>query len=70
MIESIIQKYVGKTYEFEDEVAKIHIVQVKLREASYWVTYEIQWGGLPKRQVTSEKDFIGQFGHLFGVNND
>lgn len=68
MIESLVQKLVGQTYEFEDGVAKLFIVQVKLREASYWVTYEIQYGGaLPKRQVISEKDFMGQFGHFFGV---
>jgi hypothetical protein len=62
---------IGKSYTFDDGV-NIKIVQIKLREengiVSPFVTYESTSGnGIPRKLILSEKDFIHQFGHLFGL---
>lgn len=68
---TVMDKYVGQTYTFEDGAASIKIIHVKLREAGYWVMYEISYnGGLGKRLLMTEQNFIGQFGYLFGVSGD
>lgn len=56
---------VGKEYEFSDGV-KLKIVQVKLREVDYWVTYEhVYQSALPRRFTQKLGEFIDTYGHLF-----
>jgi len=55
----------GKIHEFEDGV-KLRIVDVKMREAVQWISYEtIYSGALPRRFVTKAPEFIETYGHLF-----
>jgi hypothetical protein len=68
---SKISHWAGRTYAFEDGAATITIIHVKLREAGYWVMYEINYnGGLPKRHIATESDFIDRFGVYFGMAGD
>jgi hypothetical protein len=65
---SKISSWVGKSYTFEDGAATVTIIHVKLREAGYWVMYEINYnGGIPKRHVMNETEFIDRFGLYFGI---
>jgi len=62
---SDLQQFVGTTYTFGDGVT-IKIVQIKLRDTGYAVTYETcSPDALPRRLVMSEAEFISTFGHLF-----
>lgn len=64
-MESEFQQFVGKSYQFDDG-AVIKIVQVKLRDTGYAVTYETTFNdSLPRRLVMTEPEFISTFGHLF-----
>ena len=65
MIESAFSQFVGNKYEFGDG-ASIKIVQIKLRDAGFLITYETCYpSALPRRLVMSEQEFINTFGHLF-----
>jgi hypothetical protein len=62
---SELQQFVGNKYEFDDG-ASIKIVQVKLRDEGFLVTYETCYTNcLPRRSVMLESEFIPTFGHLF-----
>jgi hypothetical protein len=62
------QHLVGQQYEFGDGV-KIGVAAVKQRSQGVFVTYEaIYTAALPRRFTVSLDEFIGQFGHLFGLN--
>ena len=65
MMSSELEQFVGTQYEFADG-AKLKIVQIKLREEGFLVTYEtIYPDALPRRLVMLESEFINTFGHLF-----
>lgn len=62
---SELQQFVGTTYTFGDGVT-IKIVQIKMRDTGYAVTYETcSPDALPRRLVMSEAEFIQMFSHLF-----
>ena len=62
---SELEQFVGTTYTFGDGVT-IKIVQIKLRDTGYAVTYETcSPDALPRRLVMAESEFISMFGHLF-----
>lgn len=64
-MKSELEQFVGTTYTFDD-AASIKIVQIKLRDDGYVVTYETCYPhALPRRLVMSEAEFITTFGHLF-----
>lgn len=55
----------GQQHIFPDGIS-ITIVEVKLRPAAVWITYEVVApGGLPKRSGLYATEFFSQFGHLF-----
>lgn len=55
----------GREHVFPDGII-IRIVQVKMREAGYWVTYEnVYANALPKRSTMPAHTFMDTFGHLF-----
>ncbi len=62
---------VGKKHTFADGDS-ISVTQIKLRDANqYWVTYHIQQGpGIPRKLVMPLEEFIGTYGHLFGISED
>lgn len=59
---------VGQSYVFPDGNS-ITVIQIKLRDGNErWVTYHIQNGpGIPRKEVTTLKEFSDNFGHLFGL---
>lgn len=63
----------GKYYRFEDG-SMITIVQVKKTDeerGSYLVTYHtVQGPSLPRKLVLPIQEFIGHYGHLFGLVED
>lgn len=65
------ENLVGKTHVFPDGDS-IKVVQIKLRDANqYWVTYNVQQGpGIPRKLIMPMDEFIGTYGHLFGINDD
>lgn len=55
----------GKEYEFADGV-KLRVVQIKLREVDFWVTYEhVYQNALPRRFSQKLREFVDTYGHLF-----
>lgn len=60
---------VGLKHVFEDGDS-ICVVQVKSRNAeTHLVTYHIQQGpGIPRKHVMEFNEFLGTYGHLFGVD--
>lgn len=62
---------IGKKYTFEDGDS-ITVIQIKVRDENEpWVTYHIQQGpGIPRKLVMKYDQFIGEFGHLFGISDD
>ena len=59
----------GKSYTFEDG-GKIEIIQIKQREDGPWVTYQTSMNSsLPRKLVMTKKEFLDNFGHLFGERN-
>ena len=61
----------GKSHRFEDGDS-ITVTQIKLRDGNeQWVTYSIQQGpGIARRMVMPLFEFVGTYGHLFGVSED
>ena len=47
-------------------------MQIKLRDGNIpWVTYHLQQGpGIPRKQVMQYNEFVGTYGHLFGVKSE
>ena len=68
MIPEELQKYVGKSFVFEDGNS-ITILQIKRRdEDQHWVTYQTVTGpGVPARFVLEWNQFKDHYGHLFIV---
>ncbi len=66
MTEQEINRYVGKSFEFEDGNS-ITIKQIKRRdEEQYWVTYAVNTGpGVPAKFVLEWNQFYEHYGHLF-----
>ena len=69
-----IDKLVGSSHTFDDG-QKIEVIQVKGREVdgteALYVTYQTSHPrGLPRKLVMSEKQFIAEYGHLFGYTNE
>jgi len=66
MIPEELQKYVGKSFTFEDGNS-ITVIQIKRRdEEQYWVTYQTVTGpGVPARFVLEWNQFKEHYGHLF-----
>lgn len=69
-----ISDLVGRKHTFDDGQS-IEVVQVKGREVDstymLYVTYQIAHPrGLPRRLIMSEKQFISEYGHLFGYTNE
>lgn len=67
------QELVGKNYTFEDGNV-IRVIQIKEREIDNelqpFVTYEIFQGrNLPRKLVMTMRQFIDNYGHLFGIGN-
>lgn len=62
------QELVGKSYIFEDNNS-IEVIQIKSRsEDICLVTYLIRQGpGIPRKLVMEYNEFIGNYGHLFGM---
>lgn len=62
---------VGKSHTFPDGDS-IKVVQIKLRDANeLWVTYHIQQGpGIPRKLVMPLNEFMGTYGHLFGISDN
>jgi hypothetical protein len=62
---------VGKKYTFEDG-ASIEVVQIKIRDENEpWVTYHTHQGpGIPRKLVMKYTEFVGVYGHLFGITDD
>jgi hypothetical protein len=60
----------GKSYKFDDGNS-ITVVQVKKTDedrGGYLVTYHIQTGpGIPQKLILPLNEFIGHYGHLFGL---
>lgn len=65
---------VGKSYTFPDG-NKLKVIQIKMRDDSVhghipYVTFLTQSGpGIPKKEVLKLSDFVGHFGHLFGIKD-
>ena len=57
---------IGAKHEFEDG-HYIHVIQIKLRDTGYMITYDIKQGpySLPRRFTTPLGEFLGTFKHLF-----
>lgn len=64
---------VGQSYKFEDGNS-ITVIQVKRTDeerGSFLVTYTIRTGpGIPQKFVLPLNEFIGHYGHLFGLTDD
>lgn len=60
---------IGKEYTFEDG-NRLEVVQMKKRdEGKILVTYNIHsTHGIPKKLVMNLSEFLGMYGHLFGLN--
>lgn len=60
----------GKSYKFDDGNS-ITVVQVKRTDedrGGFLVTYHIKTGpGIPQKLVLPLNEFIGHYGHLFGL---
>ena len=64
---------VGKSYTFPDG-NKIKVIQIKMRDElghnTPYVTYLTYSGpGIPKKEILKVSDFVGHFGHLFGIKD-
>lgn len=61
---------VGQSHVFDDGDS-ITILQIKERDGEQqWVTYYLQQGpGIPRKLVMEAEEFIGTFGHLFGLED-
>lgn len=66
-----MNELVGKKHVFADGDS-ITITQIKLRDANIpWVTYQVQQGpGIPRKLIMPIDEFVGTYGHLFGINED
>lgn len=62
---------VGKAHVFPDG-NYIEVIQIKERdENQLYVTYMIHDGpGIPRKLVMSMVEFVGHYGHLFGIENE
>lgn len=62
---------VGKSHTFPDGDS-ITVVQIKMRDANrQWVTYNVQQGpGIPRKLVMPLDEFMGTYGHLFGISDN
>jgi len=60
---------VGKKFIFEDGDS-LEIIQVKWRgDEDYLVSILMQQGpGIPRKLVLPIKEFVGTYGHLFGLS--
>jgi hypothetical protein len=67
----MIEDLVGKSHTFEDGDSII-VTQIKVRDGNQqWVTYNTQQGpGIPRKLVMPIEEFVGLYGHLFGVKSD
>lgn len=63
-----MEDIVGKKYIFADGDS-LEVIQIKTRdEDTSLVTYLVQQGpGIPRKLVMEYKEFIGTYGHLFGI---
>lgn len=61
---------VGKSYTFEDGNS-ITVTQIKRRDGDeMFVTYLVKTGpGIPRKLVLSYSEFLGYYGHLFGLDD-
>lgn len=63
----------GKSYKFDDGNS-ITVVQVKRTDedrGGYLVTYHIKTGpGIPQKLILPLNEFIGHYGHLFGLEEE
>lgn len=66
-----MQDLVGKKHVFPDGDS-ISVTQIKLRDANQlWVTYHIQQGpGIARKLVMPMEEFVGTYGHLFGISEN
>ena len=64
-----IRGLLGQSYDFGDG-NKIEITQIKIRDNNeQWVTYVITRNkAIPQKLVSSMKDFVDAFGHLFDLS--
>ena len=62
---------VGKTYTFEDGNS-ITVFQIKERDGNeLFVTYHVKKGpGIHQKLVLPMVEFVGHYGHLFGLTED
>lgn len=59
---------IGKSHTFDDGDS-ITVIQIKIRDENEpWVTYHVQQGpGIPRKLVMKYDEFVGNYGHLFGL---
>ena len=61
--------FVGKKHIVPDGV-ELEITQIKRREDEPWVTYTIKQGNsIPRKLVMKVSEFVGLYGHLFGLKD-
>jgi hypothetical protein len=64
---------VGKYHQFEDgnTITVIQIKQTDEDRGGHLVTYHIKTGpGLPRKLVLPINEFMGHYGHLFGLTDE
>lgn len=63
------QDLVGKKYTFEDGDS-LEVIQVKWRgDEDYLISVLMHQGpGIPRKLVLPIKEFMGTYGHLFGLS--
>jgi hypothetical protein len=63
------QDLVGKKYTFEDGDS-LEVIQVKWRgDEDYLISVLMRQGpGIPRKLVLPIKEFMGTYGHLFGLS--
>jgi hypothetical protein len=60
-------RFLGKTYTFEEDGASITVKEIKRRdEDTHWVTYLVSQGpGVPRQLLMEYFAFVETYGHLF-----
>ena len=61
------QKLVGQSHFFDDG-SELRVLEVKMRDTGYWVTYyQIHPNCLERKLNIPYNEFIDSFSHLFNV---
>jgi hypothetical protein len=63
----------GKSYTFDDgnSITVIQVKQTDEERGGFLVTYHIKNGpGIPQKLILPVNEFIGHYGHLFGLADE